>query len=114
MNPSLLIRGTVLVILAAACVSWTSRASDCTPREARRLAALVIVNHTSCPIEVFIDDRNVVRCEPLARQTIRTARCGEIRLSGRSRCDSWGPVTKRLAPGKTAVWRLGASNRKSR
>ncbi len=114
MNRRLVIRIVGLMVLAAPCAAWGARDPGCVPRGAYHRSTLVIVNYTSCPVDIFIDHRFLVRCEPLAKQTIRTDLSGEVHLSGRSRCDAWGPVKKRLAPGRTTVWRLGASNRQRR
>lgn len=69
-------------------------------------ACLLIVNETSCPVEVWIDGELLYVCEPFMKYRVWSRRLGEVTLAGRSRCDTWGPVTRTLSAGRVSVWRI--------
>jgi len=62
---------------------------------------LVIQNLTDTPIDVYIDGAFVGTAEPYLKASLRAKRGGEVTLTGRYRCDRWGPKTLDLEPGRT-------------
>ncbi len=123
--------GSALVGLALLCGAWTARADGLVlpesavftgneididqtgvPAARATAACLVLVNETTCPIEIWIDDELLCVCEPFLRYRVWSRRSGDVTLFGRSRCDTWGPVTKTLKSGNVTTWRLSESERR--
>ncbi len=95
--------GIMLFSAAIAYGAMTKQVAGC--------AELVVANYTNSPISVYVDGEFVSQTSPFLKQTIQTTRKGKVRLVGRCLCDSWGPDTVTLSPGKQIVWKLGESNR---
>ncbi|MFQ5430208.1 MAG: hypothetical protein ACE5E1_07855 [Phycisphaerae bacterium] len=103
--------GILWIAVALCCGGAREPPSSCDPGAQPRSALLIIENHTSCPVYLYVNGRFVARCEPCLKLKVYTTVYGDVSLVGRSLCDTWGPQNVRLAPGRTTTWRLGASNR---
>ncbi len=101
-------RASILVSAAALAVAMICSSAAGRPTDARRRGPpagigpmLVIRNLTDTPIDVYIDGAFVGRAEPYLKASLRAKRGGEVTLTGRYRCDRWGPKTLDLEPGRT-------------
>lgn len=114
MTKRTVVRGVVSIVLVVSCVAASDRNRERGSPRGVRNASIVVVNNTLDPICVYMDGRFIGECRPFVRQTIRSRVFGKVKLLGRLRCDTWGPDELTLAPGKSATWRLGESNRHGR
>ncbi len=98
-----IVLSTAALAVAMICPSAAGRAADVNRRgpSAGIGATLVLHNVTDTPIDVYIDGAFVGRAEPYLKASLRAKRGGEVTLTGRYRCDRWGPKTLDLEPGRT-------------
>jgi len=109
-----IVRGVLTMLAVAACAGGSSPMRECRPSVGNASALIVVANRTIEPICVYVNGRFVCVCPPFGKQKIRSHVLGKVQMFGRMRCDTWGPETFTLAPGKTMTWRLGVSNRRVR
>ena len=101
-------RASIVLSTAGLAVAMISSAAAGRPADVNRRGPpagvgpmLVLQNLTDTPIDVYIDGAFVGTAEPYLKASLRAKRGGEVTLTGRYRCDRWGPKTLDLEPGRT-------------